>query len=256
MQLNNHSQFYYGWQITSDNRFIDFNDGSGLKIAELKVGRYTSSQLASEVTNKMNAQSLVDFTVSFNRNTRKFSISAATPFDLLGLSGPNAGVGLFGLGFNSIDITGMTNYEADNSSGFIYNTQFFIQSYKDTSTNRKAIDGVINKSASGQLEVIKFGNERFMEAELTFVTNIIQTTGSIVRTNETGVENFIQLMEWLTEKAPVEFMIDESKPLEFQEFILESTASDSKGLDYDLIELYDRGLADYFKTGLLKFKLI
>lgn len=256
MQLNNHSKIYYGWQVTTENRFIDFNDGAGLKVAELKVGRYTSSQLASEVANKMNAQSLVDFTVTFDRVLRKFTISAATSFSLLALSGPNAGIGLFVLGYNPIDKTGLTSYQADIASGFVYTTQFFIQSYKDTSTNRKAIDGVINKSASGKLEVIKFGNERFMEAEFNFITNIIQTSGSIVRINETGVEELIQLLEWLTEKAPIEFMINESKPLEFQEFILESTASDSKGLDYDLIELYDRGLADYFKTGLLKFKLI
>lgn len=248
--------FYYGWQVTTDSRFVDFNDGSGVKTCELKVGKYTPSEIATELASKMNAQSLVDFTVTFNRATRKFTISAATNFSLLGLTGANSGTGLAVFGFSAVDVSGSNSYESDLASGFAYNTQFYIQSYKDPTTNRKAIDGVINKSASGKIEVIKFGNERFMEAEFTFITNLIQSTGSIVRTNETGVENFIQLMEWLTEKAPVEFMIDESKPLEFQTYILESTPTDSKGLDYDLIELYDRGLADYFRIGILKFKLI
>jgi hypothetical protein len=255
MQLNNHSKFYYGWRITSENRFIDFDDGSGVKVAELKVGRYTSSQFAAEVANKMNAQSLVDFTVSFDRNTRKFSISAATTFSLLAATGVNSGSALTVLGYN-VDKTGLTTYEADLSSGFSYSTQFFIQSFKDTSTNRKSIGGVINTSASGQIEVIKFGNDRFMEAEFNFITNTIQQSGSIIRSNETGLDEFIQLMEWLTEKAPVEFMIDENNSDSFQTFILESTAADSKGLDYDLIEIYDRGLPDYFRSGLLKFKLI
>jgi hypothetical protein len=257
MQLSKHSKFYFGWQVTTNNRFIDFNDGSGVKLATLKVGYYSSSDLAIEIAKQMNATSLVDFTATFDRSTRKFTISAATNFLLLFLTGANSGSSAFELlGYTQTDKSGTNSYLAENSSGLEYVTQFYLQGYKDTSTNRKAIEGVINKSSSGDIEVIKFGNERFMSCEILFITNEIQNTASIIRTNQSGVEDYIRFIEWCTEKAPVEFMIDENDEDTFQELILESTEQDSKGLDYDLVEEYERGLPDYFKSGRLTFRLI
>jgi hypothetical protein len=51
-------------------------------------------------------------------------------------------------------------------------------------------------------------------------------------------------------------MENENDVSTFQVFILESTEADSKGLDFDIVELYDRGLAEYFKSGVLKFRLL
>jgi hypothetical protein len=255
--LENHSKFYYGWQITNSNKNIDFNDGSGVKTATLKVGYYSSTELIVEIKKKMDALSSLDFTISFNRTTRKFTISSTSNFSLLFSTGLNSAQSTASLlGYSATDKTGASTYLAENVSGFEYKTQFYIQSYKDTSTNRKAIDGTVNKSASGVIEVIKFGNERFMEGEFLFITNIIQESQSIIRTNIQGREDFIQFIEWCTEKAPVEFMRIENDPSTYQQLVLESTPTDSKGLDYDLIEMYDRGLAQYYRSGVLKFRLI
>lgn len=255
--LENHSKFYYGWQITNSNKYIDFNDGSGVKTATLKVGYYSSSELMIEIKKKMDALSSLDFSITFNRTTRKFTISSGSIFSLLFSTGPNAAQSTsILLGYTATDKTSSSSYLSESVSGYEYKTQFYIQSYKDTSTNRKAIDGTVNKSASGAIEVIKFGNERFMEGEFLFITNIIQESISIIRTNQQGREDFIQFIEWCTEKAPVEFMKIENDPSTYQQFVLESTPSDSKGLDYDLIEMYDRGLAYYYRSGTLKFRLI
>lgn len=254
--LNTNSKFYYGWKITTANKYIDFNDGA-VKVAELKVGSYTSSTLALEIKKQLDALSTIDFTVTFNRVTRKFTIAGTSTFSLLFGSGVNSAQSPFELlGYTGTDKTGASSYLAQNVSAYQYSTQFYLQSYKDTSTNRKAIDGVINKSASGAIEVIKFGNERFMECEMNFITNLPQEVGSIVRTNQTGREDFIQFIEYCTEKSEVEFMKNENDTTDFQSFILESTESDSKGLDYDLIETYDKGLPYYYKSGKLKFRLI
>lgn len=255
--LENHSKFYYGWQITNQNKNIDFNDGAGVKTATLKVGYYSSTDLMIEIRKKMDSLSSLDFLISFNRSTRKFTISSGSTFSLLFSTGPNASQSTAALlGYTASNKTGSNSYLAENVSGYEYSTQFYIQSYKDPSTNRKAIDGTVNKSASGQIEVIKFGNERFMEGEFLFITNIVQESISIIRTNPQGREDFIQFIEWCTEKAPIEFIKNENYPDSFQELILESTPSDSKGLDYDLIEMYDRGLAQYYRSGTLKFRLI
>ena len=255
--LENHSKFYYGWQITNSNKYIDFNDGSGVQTATLKLGYYSSTDLTIEIKKKMDALSSLDFAISFNRTTRKFTISSTSNFSLLFATGPNAAQSTSSLlGYSATDKTSASSYLAESVSGFEYSTQFYIQSYKDTSTNRKAIDGIVNESASGDIEVIKFGNKRFMEGEFLFITNIIQESISIIRTNSTGREDFIQFIEWCTEKAPVEFIKNENDPSTFQTLVLESTPSDGKGLDYDLIEMYDRGLAQYYRSGVLKFRLI
>lgn len=254
--LENHSKFYYGWQITTTNRYIDFNDGAGVKTATLKVGYYSSNDLIVEIKKKMDALSSLDFAVVFDRVTRKFTISSTANFDLLFTTGPNSGQSTsLLLGYTASNKTGANSYLAENVSGLEYSTQFYIQSYKDTSTNRKAIDGTVNKSASGVIEVIKFGNERFMEGEFLFITNITQESISIIRTNNQGREDFIHFIEWCTEKAPIEFIKNENDPSTFQTFVLESTPTDQKGLDYDLIEMYDRGLAQYYRSGVLKFRL-
>lgn len=256
MQLQTHSKFYYGFKITTSNRFIDFNDGS-VKLATLKVGTYNSQQLANEIAKQLNAISSLDFTVTFNRTNRKFTIATTSTFSLLFGTGVNINQSPASLlGYSATDKTGASTYTSENTGGYQYATQFFIQSYKDTSINRKAIDGVVNKSASGVVEVVKFGNERFMEGELLFITNIQQETGSIIRTNESGLSDYIQFIEYATEKQTIEFMKDESDPNTFQSLVLESTESDQKGLDYDVIELYDRGLANYYRSGKLTFRLL
>ena len=80
--LENHSKFYYGWQITNSNKYIDFNDGSGVKTATLKVGYYSSSELMIEIKKKMDALSSLDFSITFNRTTRKFTNSSGSIFSL------------------------------------------------------------------------------------------------------------------------------------------------------------------------------
>ena len=254
--LENHSKFYYGWQITTTNRYIDFNDGAGIKTAILKVGYYSSNDLIIEIKKQMDALSTLNFAVVFDRIARQFTISSTVSFSLLFATGPYFAQSTSALlGYTASNKTGASSYLAENVSGFEYSTQFYIQSYKDTSTNRRAIDGTVNKSASGVTEVIKFGTERLMEGEFLFITNITQESISIIRTNNQGREDFIQFIEWCTEKAPIEFIKNENDPSTFQTFVLESTPTDSKGLDYDLIEMYDRGLAQYYRSGVLKFRL-
>lgn len=254
--LKTQSKIFYGWKISNTNKYIDFNDGVAKTVA-LKLGTYTTLSLATEIAKQMNGSSSIDFTVSFDRLTRKFTISGTAPFSLLFLTGVNNTQSPASLlGYTATDKTGFSSYVSENASGSEYRTQFKLQSFKDTTTNRKAIDGVVNKSSNGTIEVIKFGNERFMEFEALFITSLSQESGSLIRENLNGLEDFISLSEWITEKAPIEMMKDESNPTSYEAFILESTESDQNGLNYDLIEMYDKGLPYYFRSGLLTFRRI
>lgn len=254
--LKTQSKIFYGWKITTTNRFIDFNDGA-VKSVSLKLGTYTSSGLALEIASKMNAASAIDFTVTFNRSTRTFTILGTSTFSLLFGTGVNSSQSPASLlGYTATNKTGFSSYTSEGVSGSQYVTQFVLQSYKDISTNRKSPDSVVNKSSNGTIEVIKFADERFMEFEALFITNLPQEVGSSIRQNVTGLDDFITLLEWMTEKAPIEFMKDENNVSDFNSFILESTESDQNGLNFDLIEMYDRGLPYYWRSGKLTFREI
>ena len=257
MAISKHSKIYYGLKIDTNSRYLDFKEGSLVFKAVIQVGSYTGSKLAIEIKKQMDAVGAYTYAVIYNRSDRKFVISASSPFTLLCGTGINSSISVFQvIGFSSVDKSGLSSYTSDVSSGHEYKTQFYIQSHQPTSQNRKAIDGVINESASGFIEVVKFGNKRFLSGEFNFITNIVQGAGSLIRSNGTGLQDFVQLMEWLTNKYLVEIMIDETKTEEYETFILESTQTDSKGLDYELTELYDKGLPEYFKSGVLKFRLM
>lgn len=255
MALSTYSKFQYGWEITTANRYIDFDDGS-VKSFMIAVDKYSPTELAQELASKFNANSSLDFTVTYDSVTRTFAISASASFELLFLTGTNnAETACAVFGFNKLDLSGDDSYVSDFASGVEYSPQFILQSYMPTSNNRRAIDGIVNKSASGVIEVIKFGNERFMSCEMLFITNIVQDSSSIIRTNKTGVEDFISFIEWCTDKGSVAFFEDENLESS-QDLILESTEKDQKGLDYELKENYDKGLPEYFSSGKLTFRLV
>jgi hypothetical protein len=258
MALKNYSKFFYGWKVTVANNKLDIfdNDGIGFRTATITVGTYSATELALEIKKQLDAISILNFIVSFDRTTRKFTIAANSNFNLLPVSGVNTELSVLPLLGFVTDKTGSNGYVADNVSGYEYKPQSKLWNYVPTTNSRKSIDGIINKSASGKIEVIKFGDERFMSCEIVFITNLLQESGSVIRSDSAGVENYRQFIEWCCDKGAVEFMSDENKPSEFQILLLESTAIDSRGLDYDLKELYDRGLSEYFNSGNLSFKLI
>jgi hypothetical protein len=258
IQTDVRSTFYYGLKIDSLNRVIDFKEGLVVKKAIIPIGQYTGQQLANEIKKAMDTAGDNIYTVTFNRVNRKLTISSNVVFQLLTSSGINIGTTAFAtMGFNNLaDKTGSIAYDSDFGIGYAYTTQFPLQSHKPTKNNRKAIDGQINKSSSGVIEVVKFGNERFLSFENAYITNIPQSPDSIIINNPTGVEEFVQFMEWATEKYILEIMIDSKNPNDFQTFILESTETDPKGLDFELVELYDRGFPECFRSGILKFRLM
>lgn len=257
MALSTRSKFFYGWEVLPTNKYIDFNDGTSTLQAELTIGTYTPDGLAQEIALKMNSVASVNFTVTFNRSTKKFTISSASNFQLLFGSGLQYAQSIASMiGFAASDYTSANTYTSPVSSGYEYAPQFYLQSYKPTSNNRSAIDAVVNKSASGVIEVIKFGSERFMSCEIIFITDIYQALGSVITNDQNAVSSYISFIEWCTNKSKVQFMPDINNLSTYQDFILESTDASSDGLDYELIELYDRGLANYFRSGNLKFRLL
>ncbi len=102
--------------ITTANRKIDFNDGSGAVVGTLTTGTYTASALAAEIKTRMDTAGSLVHTISYSTTTGLWTISVpAGTFSLLWQSGANtaSSVGT-AIGFSLLaDDTGTTTYTGD-----------------------------------------------------------------------------------------------------------------------------------------------
>ena len=257
MSLKTFSIFYYGHTVTQSNYNINFTEGAGPEqTAELNIGEYSLEDFADEVKRALDAQGALTYTVSVNRATGTLSISATGVFGLLVATGSQFGTSAFPLmGFSGGDSTGLNNYTGNNSCGSQYEPQFILQDHIPTTAFQSTVETSINKAADGNLEIINFGTEKFLQCNIKYITNIPQD-GQIIKSNRTGYEDAVSFMQYITTRAPIEFMANINNRLSFETVRLESTPDFSNGTGFKLKELYDKGLPDYFDTGVLKFRLI
>lgn len=256
MSLTTFSKFYFGYEITDENQFLDFGEGAGELTAEIAVGFYTFTTFLDAIEDALNVAGALTYTVTGNRTTRVITIAASGTFQLKASTGTHTGNAPWTLmGFSATDRTGAATYAGQSASGYSYSPQFILQDHVSTSHWKKASSASVNKTANGRVEIVKFGDEQFMQCNIKYVTNITQD-GTVIHTNSSGVSNLVTFMDWLIEKGPVEYMADANTVNTFENLMLESTPDDGKGTGYKLKELYDQGLPGYFETGVLVFRVV
>lgn len=257
MALSSHSLFFYGHKIDENNNLINFKEGAGPELlAEIPVGSYTLTKFLEVIVASLNAASSLDWIGVVNRSTRIITLTSSGTASLLfgtGSTALNSPASL--LGFPAADILNMTSFVGSSGSGFSYSPQFPIQSYVGKNRNKRLVNAVVTKSASGDsVSVQSFGTERFIKGNIKYITN--QPTDGILRRNVNGVEDAQDFMDYVIEKNPIEFMEDENVPDTFDRVYLDSTDSQQDGTSYELSEYFDRNLPEYFETGVLTFKVI
>lgn len=254
--INARSVFYYIESVTNENFYLDFDEGSGELSAEVNSGHYTQTELAEVIAEAMNSVGTQAYTVTFNRTDRSYTISAPGNFSLLITTGTHAGVDVFSLiGFSGADLAGGDTYTG-LTSGIEYKPQFKLQEYVDQDDLQKAVQASVNKSASGIIETVTFGIEKFFEFNIQFITNIDQGAGSVVETNLNGLLDARLFMRFIVSKRNIEFMPERSDRGVFYTISLESTEESGDGVGYRLKELYTKNLPFYFETGKLVFRLV
>jgi hypothetical protein len=254
MSIKTLSSFIYGHDISGDNQFIDFTeDGIEIFAGAIDIGSYGLNEFSSKIATAMNEAGEQEYTVSLDRETRKFTISAASNFDLL-ITGPRGAISAYELmGFTS-DKTGSNSYESDVASGVLYSPQYRLQRFIDFDDNVETAQSSVNTSASGVVEVVNFGQVNIMEGNITYVTDIVGQ--GIIVNNPNGVSDLRRFMNYAILKKPMEFIPDVNNLNVFTRCILESTTADKNGTGFTLNELYGRGLANYYETGKLSFRRI
>jgi len=257
MTIQTRSKFYYTEAVTLDNQYLAFDEGGGELTAVIDVGGYNPTALLDAVARALNTSATATFTVTFDRVTNFVTIAADAPFDLLITTGANAASSIFGLlGFTGADLTGLSTYTAAAPFASVFIPTFFLQDYMPFSRNKEAVQSAVNESGSGEIEVVSFGDRRFLDFSLTYISDIDQGGDSPLETNVNAVAEAVTFMEFCTTRAPLEFMEDRDDENTYDVMRLEKTASDSKGTGYELREMISKRLAGYFDTGRLSFRKV
>lgn len=250
--------FYYIDPVGNTNFQLDFIEPNKANIeltAELNTSSYTMEGLGTEVSRAINSAGQNTYTITFDRNTLKYTISADDDFDLLITSGSSSQTSIFPtIGFTGADLTGLTTYEGI-ASGSEYEPQFPLQNFVGFNISKEGISTKTNESSSGEIEVVTFGTKRLMSFNIKYITNNV---GSKVNydfaKNTDHLQLAIDFMEFITDKNKLEFMEDNTNRSSFDNVLLEKTPSSGNGSGYTLKELYSQNLTGYYETGDLRFR--
>jgi len=248
MTVFTRSQFFFGHTVTIDNRTIDFSRSSVVYNGLINVGSYTLTDFAQAVARAMNAaDDENNYIVSVNRTTRSLTISGTNNFELLAATGLTLNNTAFTLMGFSTDLTGNNSYTGE-ASGSVFIPQLKLQDYTPFELDQVAADSVINESASGRVEAVSFGKNRFMTCNIRYQTN--KETSFTEGLN--GITQLREFMEYATTKADLEFMPNTSAPETFFKCILESTSRSSTGTGFRLVE--SDGIPGFYDSGRLVFR--
>jgi hypothetical protein len=257
MALKRYSAFYYGHTVEDNNSYINFRDagtGAALQYSGIvDVGSYTLTGFGNKVAQALNEVGSQIYTVTLDRVTRRFTISAPNNFELLISTGNQKTLSVFQLlGFTGLnDLTGSNTYTADSPSGEAYITQTPLKNFSDFNKNKEKNDATVRTTASGLTEVISYSTLERLKCDLPLITNI--TPQRFIRETNTGVEEAEAFMDYAISKAPLEFVYDFTDPFNFVPCILDRTGSNSKGVGYELREKVRQALPFYYELNGLVF---
>lgn len=256
--INTHSLFVYGVEITGDNRYFDFSEYGNDFTITLDLGFRSVSQLLDQLESAMNASSVNVYTISFNRTTRKVTISADGNFDLPVNTGPSALLSVYTtIGINnSVDFTSVTSVAGTSAVSSTYTTQFMLQNYTAPDDFKVQRFATVNESAAGNVQLSTFGQDSFIEFSLKWVTDTKMQTTRFWRNRSNGVAQLRALMEYAYFKYPLEFSPNENDPSTFFVIVLESSNEGTSGSGFKLLEQYERGLVGIFETSVLKWRIL
>jgi hypothetical protein len=248
--------FYYDFTVTVDDIFINFNEGGPELTTTVSAGRYSFTDLASQIALALNNIGGQVYTVTANRADRTYTISASSNFSLLFETGSNSGLSVASvIGFDASDKTGANTYSSDSPAGKEFSPQFPLQDYVDLQDYQEFSQANINESASGKIEVFSIGTNRFLEFNIGPTTdNVMRSSGGLFVNNPSAVSELRQFMQYAITKGPIEFMKSNADKSTFNTIILERTPTSGTGTGFKLRELYGRGLVGFFETGNLRFR--
>lgn len=249
------SKFYFGTVVGLLNRSLDFDEGAGVIQAALNVGDYSLSELAIELQRALRVAGTQDYLVSVDRVTRKVTITAPNPFDILASTGPNSGSSAWPmLGWaDTADYMGANIYVAPDACGSEYITQYPVDLYKAPEHGLRKEQATVNSTATGVVQQISFNDTRTIEMNIRVITDRLGLKNLPFFENPNGVSDFMAFIEFCLRKNKMEFMPDKDVVGAFHICYLERTADSTTAT---VFELKNMGVPDFYESGLLTFRKV
>lgn len=250
MALTARSLFLYGFQVTDNNKSLDFRVVAleTPRQATLRLGFYSLTSLMEEIVRAQKAVAgSFNFSYSINRTlsggtqNRVTMTTSAGHYELLFSSGPRTATTVAPLiGFATADQTGSTTYTGSASAGTILEPDMVGYNYLSPDFKRK-VSGSVNISAAGIKEAIVFQVQKFWQVQFKY------------EQKAKVISEWVALFDWLIKQRSFEFTPEITAPTVFYEGTLESTGADSKGLGYDMKEMLPEYPQQY-DTGVMVFR--
>lgn len=255
--MNDRALFLYGFDITSANKYINFQNIALGPIfsAELTIGNYTATELLAEIKRAMELiDGVYKYTWSINRGvnagtSNQITVSTTSSyFSLLFGSGPSAASSPRDLlGFNQTDYTGSTTYTGPNQAGLVLYPDFPTYNYLAPDyfvTN----DGSKNISASGIKETLVFAQMKFIQGQWRYITDF---------KNAGQATAWSTFLKYASRQLKFEFTpsVQENYNV-FYKVTIESTTGDNNGMGFKLEQMLGAGLYRFYDTGLIKMRVI
>lgn len=258
-----YSKFVYGFTLDATNNVLPIKLLLTEYTVYIPIGRYTGESLAVAIKAACEAEVPTEtFTVTYDKVTRKFYILCSNGFEILFGSGVvtlNNCASV--IGFNNTDHTVTLNpplfdYESDFAAGYEYKPQFPLQSYNKLGTIKKLTDPVVNKTADGEIEMVYYGEENYIEFEIKYITDIHYPDGSLIRNNQNALSEVKSFLNYCILKNIVTFYPDENSD-EVINIRLDKTSEDStNGTAYRIEEEYNANMPNYYKTNKLTWRVM
>lgn len=245
--------FYYGFEVTVDDVYINFDEGNGELAVKVRAGKYSFSGLATAIAFAMNSIGGQLYTVTTNRLERKYIISSVDNFDLLFSTGANAGLSIASVISFSGDKTGSNSYESDSSAGSEYRPPFPLQKFVSHEDSEELSDSRVTSSPGGVTEVYTAGVVNYTEFNIAYVTDLDVYQDLAPDTER--VSALRAFMKFLISKSDIEMMLDENNKESYLTLLLETTPESKDGTRFKLKEYYSSKLIDFFQTGKLTFRV-
>lgn len=260
MSIETQSQFRYGIEIEKDSNLLYISDENGIHSVPIPYGPKCAKEIVEDVRKAfLSISGLSSYSVSYDDAICKFTLfRVGGTFDALFATGGSAGDGSNGvhsvLGFESVDLTGITELTATNASGKKFTPQFYLQSFIDCDQNKQLRQSTKNESSSGDCcEILHCGIDQFFEFEIKAQTNIRQTHRIVRSTN--GYDQVREFLDWAICGKPVEFLPDCEDLDKIYKIKLDSTRTSRDGTGYELTEMTRTLGCGYYRTGNLKWRV-
>ncbi len=255
MGLFTKSKFYYDFAPTNQSNLLDFNEGSGQVTANIRAAKYTPTNLAVEIARAMTEAGTQEYVVTFNRTNRTYNITGLDfNFELLVDSGTSAASIYSLIGFTGADRTGTDSYQGDSSAGKVFIPQFFLQEYVDFEDDEGFASSTVKQTATGDVEVVSFGQESFASFNIKYQSDLQQAVGSPIDNSQTGVSDLREFLRYAITKGEFEIMPDRDDVDNFTACLLESTPESRDGTRFRIKELFGEGILGYYQTGRLTLR--